>query len=139
VSMTTKSATFKKPKPCEPANKAKSSVLSTVEGPRAANPLVSQTLTNDRCSSILGCHSTATVIPARAETTSQHLASGNYMADSSSLSTVHGQKNFRGKIHFLPSCPLHVFLLLFAWGRSSVLLNANVSVFNSSSCPFRKH
>ncbi|CAD6340085.1 unnamed protein product [Miscanthus lutarioriparius] len=46
ISMTTKSATFKKPKPCEPANKAKSSVLPSAEEPRVTNQLVSYNVTN---------------------------------------------------------------------------------------------
>ncbi|KAK3139732.1 hypothetical protein QOZ80_5AG0389010 [Eleusine coracana subsp. coracana] len=97
VSMTTKSATFKKPKPCEPTNKGNSSTLPTAEGPRVANPLMSQKVTTDRCASILGCpSSTATVVPpilSRAETTAQHLPSGNSMAD-----TAHrqGGKNLLG-------------------------------------------
>jgi hypothetical protein len=117
VSMTTKSTTFKKPKPCEPANKAKSSGLSTVEGPRVANPLVSQKVTNNRCSSILG-YPSATVVPlSRAEITAQHLASGNNnIADSSSLNATHGQTNFLGKF-FSPMMPLACLLFFpFALG-----------------------
>ncbi|KAK3136470.1 hypothetical protein QOZ80_5BG0435840 [Eleusine coracana subsp. coracana] len=97
VSMTTKSATFKKPKPCEPTNKGNSSTFPTAEGPRMANPLMSQKVTTDRCASILGCpSSTATVVPpilSRAETTAQLLPSGTSMAD-----TAHGQggKNLLG-------------------------------------------
>ncbi|XP_062201726.1 ASI1-immunoprecipitated protein 2-like isoform X2 [Phragmites australis] len=95
VSMTTKSATFKKPKPSEPANKAKSSILSTAEGPRVVNPLVSQNVSNDRCTSILGCPSVTTSMVApvlsKADTTAQHLATGNNMSDSNNLSTAHGQ------------------------------------------------
>uniref|UniRef100_A0A0A9DJ57 Zinc finger PHD-type domain-containing protein n=1 Tax=Arundo donax TaxID=35708 RepID=A0A0A9DJ57_ARUDO len=95
VSMTTKSATFKKPKPCEPANKAKSSILSTAEGPKVPNPLVSQNVTNDRCTSILGYPSdtASTVAPAlsKVDTTARHLTAGNNMSDSDNLSTAHGQ------------------------------------------------
>ncbi|XP_004956435.1 uncharacterized protein LOC101759939 isoform X2 [Setaria italica] len=95
ISMTTKSATFKKPKPCEPANKAKSSILSPAEEPRSVNQLVSQNATNDQCSSILGTPSTTAQMIApvisKTDTTAQPFATGNNTADSNNLGTAHLQ------------------------------------------------
>ncbi|TVU50462.1 hypothetical protein EJB05_01834 [Eragrostis curvula] len=102
MSMTTKSPTFKKPKPCEPANKAKPSNLSTAEGPMMTNPLLSPNATNDGGTSILGCPSAtasaAAPVLSKSDTSAQHLASGNNMSDSNNLSTAHGQgsKNSHG-------------------------------------------
>nr|TKW32342.1 hypothetical protein SEVIR_2G163600v2 [Setaria viridis] len=95
ISMTTKSATFKKPKPCEPANKAKSSILSPAEEPRSVNQLVSQNATNDQCSSILGTPSTTAQMIApvisKTDTTAQPFATGNNTADSNNLGNAHLQ------------------------------------------------
>ncbi|RLN35258.1 uncharacterized protein C2845_PM03G30460 [Panicum miliaceum] len=80
ISMTTKSATFKKPKPCEPANKPKYSI-TLAEEPRVANQLMSHNVTNDQCSSILGTPSTTASMVApvisKPDTTAQVLATGN--------------------------------------------------------------
>ncbi|CAN6210284.1 unnamed protein product [Urochloa humidicola] len=98
ISMTTKSATFKKPKPCEPANKAK----SPPEELRVVNQLVSQNVTNDQCSSILGTPSTTGVGPviSKPDTTVQPIATGNDMTDSNNLDTAHlqGGKNYTGEL-----------------------------------------
>ena len=94
ISMTTKSATFKKPKPCEPANKAKSSILSPAEEPRATNQLVSQNVTNGQCSSILGPPSaTASMVAPvlKTDTTAQLLSTRNNTGDSNNLGAVHVQ------------------------------------------------
>ncbi|XP_066369129.1 ASI1-immunoprecipitated protein 2-like isoform X2 [Miscanthus floridulus] len=102
ISMTTKSATFKKPKPCEPANKAKSSVLPPAEEPRVTNQLVSHNVTNGQCSSILGPPSaTASMVAPvllKTDTTAQLLSTRNNMADSNNLGAVHvqGGKNSLG-------------------------------------------
>ena len=76
ISMTTKSATFKKPKPCEAANKAKSSI-TLAEEPRVANQLMSQNVTNDQCSSILGTPSTTASMVAPVISKTDTLATGN--------------------------------------------------------------
>ncbi|KAG2633908.1 hypothetical protein PVAP13_2NG253800 [Panicum virgatum] len=80
ISMTTKPATFKKPKPCEAANKAKSSI-TLAEEPRVANQLMSQNVTNDQSSSILGSPSTTASMVApvisKTDATSQPVATGN--------------------------------------------------------------
>ncbi|KAF8663600.1 hypothetical protein HU200_055322 [Digitaria exilis] len=94
ISMTTKSATFKKPKPPEPANKAKSSISPPAEEPKLANQLGSQNLASDQCSSILGTPSTTSVVaPAilKIDTTAQPLATGNNTADLNNLGTAHLQ------------------------------------------------
>ncbi|KAL6622892.1 hypothetical protein ACP70R_032771 [Stipagrostis hirtigluma subsp. patula] len=102
ISMTTKSATFKKPKYCEPAIMTKSSILSPAEEQRAMNLPVSQSVTNDRGTSILGCPSaTASIVgtvPSKVDTTAQHLLIGNDKADSNDSSIVHrlGGKNIPG-------------------------------------------
>jgi len=116
ISMTTKSATFKKPKPCEPANKAKSSILSPAEEPRATNQLVSQNVTNGQCSSILGPPSaTASMVAPvlKTDTTAQLLSTRNNTADSNNLGAVHvqGGKNSLGKFPFTPF-PLRVIFLI---------------------------
>jgi hypothetical protein len=113
INMTTKSATFKKPKPCEPANKAKSSMLSTAEEPRLVNQLVSQNATNDQCSSVLGTPSTTVQMVApvisQTDTTAQLLDTGNNTADSNNLGTTHlqGGKSCIGKL-LSPSFPLNL-------------------------------
>ncbi|CAN6173798.1 unnamed protein product [Urochloa humidicola] len=100
ISMTTKSATFKKPKPCEPANKAK----SPAEELRVVNQLVSQNVTNDQCSSILGTPSTTAPMVApvisKPDTIAQPLATGNNTADSNNLGTAHlqGGKSYTGEL-----------------------------------------
>ncbi|CAN6195370.1 unnamed protein product [Urochloa humidicola] len=100
ISMTTKSATFKKPKPCEPANKAK----SPAEELRVENQLMSQNVTNDQCSSILGTPSTTAPMVApvisKPDTTAQPLATGNNTSDSNNLGTVHlqGGKSYTGEL-----------------------------------------
>ncbi|KAL6651984.1 hypothetical protein ACP70R_010909 [Stipagrostis hirtigluma subsp. patula] len=95
ISMTTKSATFKKPKPCEPANKANPSILSPTEEPRIMNPSVSQNVKNDRGTSILGCPSaTATIVgtvPSKDDVTAHHLGTTNNSVESNNLSIAHGQ------------------------------------------------
>ena len=117
ISMTTKSATFKKPKPCEPANKAKSSVLPPAEEPRVTNQLVSHNVTNGQCSSILGPPSaTASMVAPvllKTDTTAQLLSTRNNTADSNNLGAVHvqGGKNSLGKFPF-PPFPLHVIFLM---------------------------
>lgn len=105
ISMTTKSATFKKPKPPEPANKAKSSISPPAEEPKLANQLGSQNLASDQCSSILGTPSTTSVVaPAilKIDTTAQPLATGNNTADLNNLGTAHlqGGKNYIGNFLF---------------------------------------
>ncbi|CAN6217113.1 unnamed protein product [Urochloa humidicola] len=100
ISMTTKSATFKKPKPCEPANKAK----SPAEELRVENQLMSQNVTNDQCSSILGTPSTTAPMVApvisKPDTTAQPLATGNNTSDSNNLGTAHlqGGKSYTGEL-----------------------------------------
>jgi len=117
ISMTTKSATFQKPKPCEPANKAKSSVLPSAEEPRVTNQLVSYNVTNGQCSSILGPPSaTASMVAPvllKTDTTAQLLSTRNNTADSNNLGAVHvqGGKNSLGKFPF-PPFPLHVIFLM---------------------------
>jgi hypothetical protein len=107
ISMTTKSPTFKKPKPCDPANKAKSCILSTAEDPRLVNQLVSQNATNDQCSSILGTPSTITQMVApvisKTDTEAQSLDTGYNTADSNNLGTAHlqGGKSCIGKLLLL--------------------------------------
>ncbi|KAJ1265341.1 hypothetical protein BS78_08G069300 [Paspalum vaginatum] len=94
ISMTTKSATFKKPKPSESADKAKSSILSPAET-RVTNQLMNHNVTNDQCSSISGVPSaTASIVSpvlSKADTTAQPLATGNIMVDSNNLGTAHVQ------------------------------------------------
>jgi len=91
ISMTTKSATFKKPKPCEAANKAKSSI-TLAEEPRVANQLMSQNVTNDQSSSILGSPSTTASMVApvisKTDATSQPVATGNSITDSNNIYMV---------------------------------------------------
>jgi len=116
ISMTTKSVTFQKPKPCEPANKAKSSILSPAKEPRATNQLVSQNVTNGQCSSILGPPSaTASMVAPvlKTDTTAQLLSTRNNTADSNNLGAVHvqGGKNSLGKFPFTPF-PLRVIFLI---------------------------
>ncbi|CAL5065234.1 unnamed protein product [Urochloa decumbens] len=100
ISMTTKSATFKKPKPCEPAIKAK----PPAEELRVVNQLVSQNVTNDQCSSILGTPSTTAPMVApvisKPDTTAQPIATGNNSADSNNLGTAHlqGGKTYTGEL-----------------------------------------
>lgn len=108
ISMTTKSATFKKPKPSESASKAKPSILSPVEEIRHAektrvtNQLINHNVTNDQCSSILGVPSTTASIVApvlsKADATVQPLTAGNITTDSNNLGTAHvqGGKNCNG-------------------------------------------
>lgn len=95
ISMTTKSATFKKPKPCEPTNKAKSSVLSPAEEPRVPNQLASHNVTNGQCS-ILGPPSATSSMVAsvlRTDSTTQLLSTRNNTVDSNNLGSVHLQGN----------------------------------------------
>ncbi|CAL5090719.1 unnamed protein product [Urochloa decumbens] len=100
ISMTTKSATFKKPKPCEPAIKAK----PPAEELGVVNQLVSQNVTNDQCSSILGTPSTTAPMVApvisKPDTTAQPIATGNNTADSNNLGTAHlqGGKTYTGEL-----------------------------------------
>ncbi|KAL6844542.1 hypothetical protein ACP4OV_026215 [Aristida adscensionis] len=100
ISMTTKSATFKKPKPSEPANKTKSFISSPAEESRIMNPMINRNVTNDRGSSILGCPSdTATIagtVPSKAETTAHHVGTANNIGDSNNLSIGQGGKNSLG-------------------------------------------
>lgn len=117
ISMTTKSATFKKPKPCEPSNKAKSSILSPAEEPRVTNQLGSHNVTNGQASSILGPPSATTSIVApvllKTDTTAQPLSTRNNTADSNNLGAVHvqGGKSSIGKLPPLPR-PVHVIFLV---------------------------
>ena len=123
ISMTTKSATFKKPKPCEAANKAKSSI-TLAEEPRVANQLMSQNVTNDQCSSILGTPSTTASMVAPVISKTDTLATGNSMADSNNLCTahLHGCKSYIDKF----PCPLlsmHLIIFLMCH-RSFIFLIA---------------
>jgi len=133
ISMTTKSATFKKPKPCEPANKAKSSILSPAEEPRATNQLVSQNVTNGQCSSILGPPSaTASMVAPvllKTDTTAQLLSTRNNTADSNNLGAVHvqGGKNSLGKFPS-PPFPLHVIFPYDTVHIFSLLSNSSLFV-----------
>ncbi|KQJ86829.1 uncharacterized protein LOC100846635 [Brachypodium distachyon] len=96
TSFSTKSASFKKPKPREPANKAESSILPPAEVPILMNSPVSRNVNNDSGTSILGCPSiTGSVVPVQSKTESaaQCLTTGNNMADSSDLGREQGARN----------------------------------------------
>lgn len=88
VGILAKSPFFKKPKSCESANKAKSSILPPTEESKVVNPPVSHNVTSDRDTSILGCPSVTasmtTQVSSKEESKAQHLTTGN-------LSTTHGQ------------------------------------------------
>uniref|UniRef100_A0A8I6YKZ5 PHD-type domain-containing protein n=1 Tax=Hordeum vulgare subsp. vulgare TaxID=112509 RepID=A0A8I6YKZ5_HORVV len=87
TSFSTKSASFKKPKTCEPANKAKSSIIPPAEELSAMNLPVSRNVSNDRGTSILGCPSItgplAFPVQSRAESAAQRLTTGNNISASS--------------------------------------------------------
>lgn len=87
TSFSTKSASFKKPKTCEPANKAKSSIIPPAEEPSVMNLPVSRNVSNDRGTSILGCPSItgplAFPVQSKAESAAQRLTTGNDMSASS--------------------------------------------------------
>uniref|UniRef100_A0A0D9XYX9 PHD-type domain-containing protein n=1 Tax=Leersia perrieri TaxID=77586 RepID=A0A0D9XYX9_9ORYZ len=94
VGILAKSPFFKKPKPCEPANKAKSSILPPTES-KVMNPPAGQNATNDRDTSILGCPSVTASMTTQAsckeESKAQCLTVDNDMADSNNLSITQGQ------------------------------------------------
>ncbi|VAI35945.1 hypothetical protein VPH35_092137 [Triticum aestivum] len=83
TSFSTKSASFKKPKTCEPANKAKSSIIPPSEELSVMNLPVSRNVSNDRGTSILGCPSItgplAFPVQSKAESAAQRLTTGNNM------------------------------------------------------------
>uniref|UniRef100_A0A8R7UIT2 AIPP2-like SPOC-like domain-containing protein n=2 Tax=Triticum urartu TaxID=4572 RepID=A0A8R7UIT2_TRIUA len=85
TSFSTKSASFKKPKTCEPANKAKS--IPPAEELSVMNLPVSRNVSNDRGTSILGCPSItgplAFPVQSKAESAAQRLTTGNNMSASS--------------------------------------------------------
>ena len=87
TSFSTKSASFKKPKTCEPANKAKSSIIPPSEELSVMNLPVSRNVSNDRGTSILGCPSItgplAFPVQSKAESAAQRLTTGNNMSASS--------------------------------------------------------
>ncbi|KAM3277651.1 hypothetical protein ACQJBY_045507 [Aegilops geniculata] len=87
TSFSTKSASFKKPKTCEPANKAKSSIIPPAEELSVMNLPVSRNVSNDRGTSILGCPSVtgplAVPVQSKAESAAQRLTTGNNMSASS--------------------------------------------------------
>ncbi|KAF7060635.1 hypothetical protein CFC21_067415 [Triticum aestivum] len=87
TSFSTKSASFKKPKTCEPANKAKSSIIPPAEELSVMNLPVSRNVSNDRGTSILGCPSItgplAFPVQSKAESAAQRLTTGNNMSASS--------------------------------------------------------
>uniref|UniRef100_A0A453LMI1 PHD-type domain-containing protein n=1 Tax=Aegilops tauschii subsp. strangulata TaxID=200361 RepID=A0A453LMI1_AEGTS len=87
TSFSTKSASFKKPKTCEPANKAKSSIIPPAEELSVMNLPVSRNVSNDRGTSILGCPSItgplAFPVQSKAESAAQRLTTGSNMSASS--------------------------------------------------------
>lgn len=126
ISMTTKSATFKKPKPCEPANKATSSIFPLAEEPKLANQLGSQNVASDQCFSILGTPSTTSVVaPAisKIDTAAQPLATGNNTSDSNNLGTapLQGGKNYIGNL-FLPWIPFLMCHMSFIFLIACIVL-----------------
>lgn len=80
VGILAKSPFFKKPKSCESANKAKSSILPPTEESKVVNPPVSHNVTSDRDTSILGCPSVTasmtTQVSSKEESKAQHLTTG---------------------------------------------------------------
>lgn len=115
ISMTTKSATFKKPKPCEPTNKAKSSILSPAEEPRVPNQLASHNVTNGQCS-ILGPPSATSSMVApvlRTDSTTQLLSTRNNTVDSNNLGSVHLQGGKKYLDKFPSPLPLACHFFLF--------------------------
>uniref|UniRef100_A0A0E0MLY5 PHD-type domain-containing protein n=1 Tax=Oryza punctata TaxID=4537 RepID=A0A0E0MLY5_ORYPU len=80
VGILAKSPFFKKPKSCESANIAKSSILPPTEESKVMNPPVSHNVTSDRDTSILGCPSVTasmtTQVSSKEESKAQHLTTG---------------------------------------------------------------
>jgi hypothetical protein len=89
MGLSTKSASFKRPKTCEPAIKAKASIISPAEELTVMNLPVSRNESNDRGTSILGCSSIdgpmAFPVQSKTESAAQRLTTGNNMANSSNL------------------------------------------------------
>jgi hypothetical protein len=112
MGLSTKSASFKNPKTCEPAIKAKSSIIPPAEELTVMNLPVSQkaqNASNDRGTSILGCPSItgpmASPVQSKAESAAQRLTTENNMANSSNLgvSSEQGAGNAPGN-SFFSSC-----------------------------------
>ena len=109
MGLTTKSATFKKPKTCETAIKAKSSIIPPAEELTVMNLPVRRNASNDRGTSILGCPSItgpiAFPVQSKAESAAQHLTTGNNTANSSNLGVANeqGGENTLGN-SFFSSC-----------------------------------
>ncbi|CAM0949997.1 unnamed protein product [Alopecurus aequalis] len=95
MSLSTKSASFKKPKTCEPAIKAKSSIVPPTEELIMMNLPVSRNASNDRGTSILGRPSItgpmAFPVQSKVESAAQCLTTGNNTAKSSNLGVANEQ------------------------------------------------
>lgn len=95
MGLSTKSASFKKPKTCEPAIKAKSSIIPPAEQLTVMNLPVSRNASNDSATSILGCPSITgpMAFPAQSkvESAAQRLTTGNSTTNSSNLGVANEQ------------------------------------------------
>ncbi|KAM0912614.1 hypothetical protein ACQ4PT_012689 [Festuca glaucescens] len=95
MGLSTKSASFKKPKMCEPAIKAKTSIIPPAEELTVINLSVSRNASNDRGTSIIGCPSIAGSIAfpvqSKAESAAQRLTTRNNTANFSNLGVANEQ------------------------------------------------
>ncbi|KAM0851073.1 hypothetical protein ACQ4PT_052660 [Festuca glaucescens] len=94
MDLSTKSASFKKPKTRKPAIKEKTSIIPPAEELSVINLPVSRNASNDRGTSILGCSSNAgsiAFVQSKAESAAQRLTTGNNIANSSNLGVANEQ------------------------------------------------
>ncbi|XP_047047495.1 uncharacterized protein LOC124652519 isoform X2 [Lolium rigidum] len=93
--LSTKPSSFKKPKTCESAIKAKTSIIPPAEELTVINLPVSRNASNDRGTSILGCPSIAGSIAfpvqSKAESAAERLTTGNNTATFSNLGVANEQ------------------------------------------------
>jgi hypothetical protein len=109
--LSTKPSSFKKPKTCESAIKAKTSIIPPAEELTVINLPVSRNASNDRGTAILGCPSIAGSIAfpvqSKAESAAERLTTGNNTATFSNLGVANeqGAGNVPGN-SFLSSCAI---------------------------------